>query len=85
MDEMRLVWKEVDSMYDEDWDGVSDASESRMTAGGSSSSDGVRISSADTDTSNLKLSNIVLRLAAVAGRPMLAESSSISSIPWAML
>lgn len=43
-------------------------------------------SSAETATSNLKLSSIVPRLAAVAGRPSLAASSiSGSSIPCATL
>lgn len=84
MDGRRFGWTEVGSMLDDVWDGVSDASESRMAAGDSSGGDGVRISSADTETSNLRLSSIVPRLAAVPGRPSLA-ASSISSIPWAML
>lgn len=44
------------------------------------------ISSADMATSNLRLSSIVPRLAAVPGRPSLAASSSVSSMmPFAML
>jgi hypothetical protein len=53
---------------------------------GDSSGGEARISSAETATSNLRLSSIVPRLAAVAGRPSLAVSSiSASSSPWATL
>jgi hypothetical protein len=73
----------LDSILCMDW--REDVVVSWERAGDSSGGDG-RISSAEMATSNLRLSSIVPRLAAVAGRPSLAESSSsASSIPWAKL